>query len=170
MIRWAGAALLSATAAWLGLNAAIRLGKRSTDLRGMICGLSAMERAISDRGASLQEMLTDGAQVSGGPSGEFFRFCAHGVTRLEGKPFCTLWEISLKGAPLTLTPVDVQVIEALGSVLGRYDVDSQCRALRQALNRLERQLEGAEDEQERMGKVYGSLGVSAGLLLFLLFL
>lgn len=169
-MRWAGAALLSAAAAWLGLHAALQLGRRTSDLRAVLCGLSAMERALADRGASLREMLWDAAQVSRGLVGGCFRCCADEVAQLDGRPFRNLWETSFQSAALTLRTLDVQIVEELGAVLGRYDVDSQCRALQQAMHRLERQLEEAEEEQSRMGRVYSTLGVSAGLLLFLLFL
>ena len=55
------------------------------------------------------------------------------------------------------------LLDRLGPVLGRYDGDSQRLALEEGAAGL-RALQGeAADERNRLGRVYGVLGVTAGL-------
>lgn len=170
MIRLMGAALLSAAAVLLGFGSVVRLRRRTEDLRGLRSGLSAMERSLADRSAPLSEVLQEGAVAACGTSRDFFSFCAKGIPRLEGRPFVTLWEASLEGTPLTLELEDRRVLAELGPVLGRFDSESQTMALRTAVDRLERQAQEAVEQQRRLSKVYGSLGISAGLLLMIILL
>ncbi len=53
-------------------------------------------------------------------------------------------------------------------MLGRYDGDSQRQALERVLAELSRRRERAEEDRRRLGRVYGVLGVTAGLFLAIL--
>ena len=63
---------------------------------------------------------------------------------------------------------DRTLLEQLGPVLGRYDGDSQRQALERVLAELSRRRERAEEDRRRLGRVYGVLGVTAGLFLAIL--
>ena len=56
----------------------------------------------------------------------------------------------------------------LGQVLGRYDADSQRRALAEAAAELRALRAEAAEDRRRLGRVYGVLGVAGGLLLVIL--
>ena len=60
------------------------------------------------------------------------------------------------------------MLEQLGSVLGRYDGESQCRAIEEEVSRLGRQIVQAREDRRRLGRVYGVLGMTAGLFLAVL--
>ena len=71
---------------------------------------------------------------------------------------------ALRETPLRLDEGDRAVLKQVGGVLGRYDSDSQTVALGQAVQRLSQQQREAEERQGRLGRVYGTLGVTSGLL------
>ena len=62
----------------------------------------------------------------------------------------------------------LDALEQLGQVLGRYDGDSQRQALAGAVERLEQQRLQAQAQRQRLGRVYGTLGIAAGALLIIL--
>ena len=55
-------------------------------------------------------------------------------------------------------------------MLGRYEAARQGRALRETAQRLEEKLARARERTGRMGKVYGTLGVTAGAFLVIVLL
>ncbi len=59
-------------------------------------------------------------------------------------------------------------MEQLGSVLGRYDGESQRKAIEEGVSRLDRQIVQAGEDRRRLGRVYGALGMTAGLFLAVL--
>ena len=69
---------------------------------------------------------------------------------------------------MRLEQEDMDLLEQLGSVLGRYDRDSQRQALEIAGARLESQRAAAAAQKVRLGRVYGVLGLTAGLFLVIL--
>ena len=82
--------------------------------------------------------------------------------------FQQIWQNGLSTAPLRLAEEDKALLERLGPVLGRYDGDSQRLALEDAAAGL-RSLQGeASDDRKRLGRVYGVLGMTAGLFLAIL--
>jgi stage III sporulation protein AB len=167
VIRWVGAVLLSAGSALLGLGAVAQLDGRVKDLRGLITALEAMRRVLMATLEPLDGMLNAAAQGSGGRPRELFQFCQAGLAQLNGKPFQPLWSMALETCALRLEENDLAALYPLGGILGRYDMECQAEALEQTIIHLKRQLVEATEQRRRLGKVYGTLGVSAGLFLVL---
>ena len=169
MIRLIGAVLLTAGSAALGLGSAAHLRNRVQDLRGVICGLESMERRLASDLEPLEGMLAGAVQDTTGRPRKLFEFCL-GQLRENTGNFSGLWQAALDTESLFLGPFDMEELRQLGTVLGRYDGDSQLEALRRSVCRLEALLAEAEEQREKMGKVYGTTGISAGLLLTILLL
>ena len=87
---------------------------------------------------------------------------------MNGRTFRQVWLQAEEASGLVLEPVDRLLLEQLGAVLGRYDAVSQRQALTAAVGRLEEQRLQAQRERQRLGRVYGTLGVAAGALLVIL--
>ena len=167
MIRFLGAVLLMAGCGGLGLSAVSRLDGRVRDLRELSAGLEILQRELGFRLAPLPEALEAAAGGTHERAGRFFAFCAQGAKQLAGVPFRTLWSRGLEQCPLRLNREDRALLEQLGPVLGRYDGDSQRQAVENVLAGLGRQQTQAEDDRRRLGRVYGVLGLTAGLFLTL---
>ena len=167
MIRLLGAALLTAGCGGLGLSAVSRLDGRVQDLRELAAGLEILQRELGWRLSPLPKALEAASVGIHGRAAHFFTFCAQGSEQLAGTPFQSLWSRGLEQCPLRLGREDRALLEQLGPVLGRYDGDSQRQAVENILAGLSRQQVQAEDDRRRLGRVYGVLGVTAGLFLAL---
>ena len=168
MIRLIGAALLAGGSSALGLGAVARLEGRVRDLRDLIAGLEVMERELSWRMLPLPELLECAAQGTGSRAARFFRLCARGASHLNGRPFRQIWLEGEEASGLLLEETDRLLLERLGGVLGRYDGENQRQALAEAVRRLEERRLQAQSQRQRLGRVYGTLGVAAGVLLIIL--
>lgn len=170
MIRLLGAALLAAGACALGFSAVGHLEGRVKDLRELVAGLEVMERELAWSLLPLPELLGRAAQATGGRTRQFFQLCSQGADHLNGRTFRQVWLQGEEASGLRLEGTDRLLLEQLGGVLGRYDGDSQRRALATAVGRLEQQRLQAQSQRQRLGRVYGTLGMAAGALLVILFL
>ena len=168
MIRCVGAALLIAGCGGLGLSAVNRLDSRVRDLWELSAGLEILQRELGWRLSPLPKALEAAAVGTHGHAAQFFTFCARESKQLAGDPFRTLWGRGLERSPLRLSREDRALLEQLGPVLGRYDGDSQRQAVENVLTGLSRQRNQAEDDRRRLGRVYGVLGLTAGLFLTLM--
>ena len=167
MIRFLGAALLILGCGGLGLSAVNRLDCRVQDLRELSAGMEILQRELGWRLAPLPEALETAAGGTHGRAAQFFIFCAQESKQPAGVPFRTLWSRGLERCPLRVSREDRALLEQLGPVLGRYDGDSQRRAVENVLAGLSRRQAQAEDDRRRLGRVYGVLGLTAGLFLVL---
>ena len=108
------------------------------------------------------------ARAVHGPAAEFFAQCAQKIRGPGEQTFQEIWREGLSGGRLRLAKEDRALLERLGPVLGRYDGDSQRGALEETAAGL-RSLQGtAADDRRRLGRVYGVLGTTVGLLLAIL--
>ena len=149
----------------LGLSAVNRLDRRVRDLRELSAGLEILQRELGWRLSPLPNALEAAAEGTHERAAGFFKFCAQGSRQLAGASFRTLWSRGLEQCPLRLSREDRALLEQLGPVLGRYDGESQRQAVENVLTGLSRQRVQAEDDRRRLGRVYGVLGVTAGLFL-----
>lgn len=168
MIRLAGAVLLCAGSALLGFCAVRHLDRRVKDLQFLIHALESMVRELSYRMAPLPELLQFAAAQTEGKVGLFFELCAQGAEHLNGRSFQRVWEQAMEASQMRLESSDLEYLNQLGSILGRYDGDSQRQALEGAVQRLEEQRKTAAEQSSRLGKVYGVLGLTAGAFLLIL--
>lgn len=165
MLRFLGAVLLTGGAGMLGLGAATRLSRRVRTLHLLTEALDRMERELSFRLTSVPELFALLADYIAPPVGTFFACCRDNLSRLGEERLEDLWRDALAASDMELTEEEQQILETLGGILGRYDGEGQSRTLALARTQLERCMEAATVERDRMGKVYSVLGLAAGALL-----
>lgn len=169
MLKLTGAILLILGASLLGLSLAGRLTERTRALRAMIGALDLVERELTFHLASMPELLQRVATSAAYPADCFFRRC---LTELDHLGEQSLEEIWIKALP-ELGQLDenaAAVLREVGGVLGKYDWENQRACLTAARVRLEECFHQAREEQRRMGRVYGTLGVTAGVFFAILLL
>lgn len=168
MIRMVGAALLAGGSAMLGVCAVRHMNSRVKDLNQLLIGMETMARELDYRLAPLPELLRQAAAQSDGRASMFYDLCAQGAEHLNGRTFQTVWCQALEAAQLRLERGDVELLEQLGGVMGRYDGESQRKALDTAMARLEARQSAAADQSRRLGRVYSVLSLTAGGFLMIL--
>ena len=169
-MRLWGALLVIAGAVMLGVCAVRQLKQREKDLHELIAGLEVIHRELGSRLMPIPELLKQAAEETTGEAAVFFRLCAEKITCMDGKSFCSVWKESLNVSHLHLELVDRETVERLGSVLGRYDEEMQCRSIEKAINRLEALYQQAMESSAQLGKVYTVLGLTGGVLLVICFI
>lgn len=166
-MKWLGCAFALCACGALGWSAARELKLRVEQLRAMMAALEEMERELSCRLTPMPELLAGLGERTPGAAGQFFARCAAGMEGLDG-PFSRLWDEALAESGLSLAEEDRRVLAELGGTLGRYDAASQCSAIGQVRGRLAENLVCAAERRDRLGRVYGVLGLSAGAALVIL--
>ena len=169
MIRLAGACFLIGGAVGLSLCASRHLRRRVEDLTQLQYGIECMAREMKYRLAPLPELLRRSVTVSKGNAAVFYELCACGAEHLGGRTFQQVWQTAMETAQLRLEPCDVEVLTQLGGILGRYDGESQRKAIDLTASRLEvLRLEAAE-QSGKTGRAYWIVSLTAaGFLLVLL--
>ena len=171
MLRLAGALLLAGGAAGLGLCAAGQLRDRVKSLRALEGGLALLARELSFRRAPMPELMVRAARGAAAPACYFFARCRDHLDELGSRPFGQIWREALEAEPeLLLGEEERMALLQLGQVLGRYDAGGQLAALEQARETLAACLVQAEEERQRLGRVYAALGVGSGAMLAILLL
>lgn len=170
MLKLIGALLLTCGAAGLGFGAAGHLSRRVRSLRSLLGALELMEREIAFRLTPVPELLELLARRSDGPAAAFFSDCLDALDSLGERSLSQIWRDALAGRPMDLAQDDQRTLGELGEILGRYDGPGQREALGEIRSRLLHNLACAEEENGRMGRVYGALGLTAGCFLAILLL
>ena len=88
-----------------------------------------------------------------------------GVEQRRELPFSRIWHEAAESAAFHLSEQELSQLDHLGNVLGRYDAASQCAALRETRERLNRLLEDAQAQTKSAGRIYKTMGVASGALL-----
>ena len=171
MLKLLGSLLLMTGASGLGFGAAAQLQHRVAGLRALTGALEQMARELDFRLTPMPELMARLAREARPPASYLFAYCREHLGELGERTFAQLWRKALdEDTDLSLTGQERQIMEGLGDVLGRYDGDGQREALRVALGQLDQCLRRAEGDRDRLGRVYGALGLGAGAMLVILLL
>lgn len=168
MLRVIGAGLLLTASSTLGFSAASELRAHVRELEQFIASFELMERELNGRLTPLPELLRLVCGSTKDDVKSFYLLCSSSWERKRDRPFSALWRASLAAAQLRLRDEELLIIESLGEVLGRYDGESQCRAVRETVEKLKESLADAKERQARLGRVYGALGMTAGAFLIII--
>lgn len=168
MLKLVGAALLLTGGAGLGVSAVIRLERRVTALRSLTQALELMERELDFRLPPMKNLIRETARRSSEPASGFLRACAEKLEEWDGQPLSGLWQRAAMDQLPALKPCDLEALFSVGAVLGRYDAESQRGVISAARERLTGFLFDATEERRRQGRVYGTLGATAGVFLVIL--
>lgn len=153
----------------LGIAFAMDLQKRLSTLREMQKSLEVLDRELGFALLPVEGLLSKVANNAKNEVKFFFdecivRFASRQEERLED-----IWKDSLKVELPSLAEEDKAIIEEIGSVLGRYDGESQQKAFQNIRNRLEENLEKVKSEIGQKIKIYVVLGVVFGVFFVVVF-
>ena len=170
MLKMVGSCIVILTAAYIGAGIAGILRRRVTVLREFQTALELMEREMNYTGTAMPELLELLANRIEAPDGSFFRRCGGKLDRLDQHGFGAVWRGELAGSELLLKDEEREVIERLGDVLGRYDGEGQCAAIARVRLELADQQRKAEEDRQRLSRVYQAVILGAGVMLVILLL
>jgi len=170
MVRLLGALLLVGGGLALGLGAAGELARRARDLETWQAALALMERELAFRLPDTDRLLEKARRQGRDPAAQVFAEAQQGLERLGEEPFEAIWAAALKAHPGALAPEDLDLLSALGPVLGAYGGEDQKKAAEELRRALAERSNEVRERLGREGKVYGAAGLAAGAFLVILLL
>lgn len=165
MLRAAGAAMVFGALAWCGFRRAGWYTRRMRCLEAWQSAVLEGERVLCDRGAATVDFLESIRQD--GLLEPFARSCVEALK--AERPMHLAWQQALEQAGFPLKEEELACLAELGRVLGQYEGEQQRVVLRETGAKLARYGTCAWEERGRLGKMWSMLGLSAGVLLVVLF-
>ncbi len=149
----------------------MRPEKRRMDRLGQLCAsLQLLRGELLSRPSSLEELCALLTAESEGETADFFRALAQGMERLNRESFREIWETELEKQMPDLQQEEKRELEELGSVLGRFDLDEQQKALERCLTHLHKLLERLQENYPVKQKLCIGISCSLAAMLILVLL
>lgn len=170
MFKLMGALCVMAGALSWGFGATRELRQRVETLEGLREGLCYLDQELNFCLTALPELLKRLGREKRGTAGDFFQAV---YTQLQKAPEGGLrssWRLAMTKCLSILRREERQVLMEVGQALGRYDAQTQCKALARAIRQLEGYRQSAREEAQRLGRVYATLSIAGGAALVLVLL
>lgn len=169
MTKLLGIALVVTAATFLGMSKAYVLKERVVFLNDFTQALETMRAEICTRLTPMPELV---AYLSGAMKGSCAVFFSQLHARLEHlgeKRFSEMWCEQVDEFNTTvLNDEERSAMRALGMSLGRYDAQAQNAALQTAISRMRKLTDEARTQSSVLGRLWTTLGISAGIMLAIL--
>lgn len=170
MLKLLGVLLLAGGGLSLGLGAVEERFRRAAALGSWRTALALFSAELAFRLPPMGELLETVAHRAQEPAGTALLTAAQGLEKLGERPFETIWGEALQTCVPPLAPEDIDLLTPLGTVLGRYDGESQRRAVEEVGAALEARESQVRAELRQGGKAWAAAGLSLGLFAAILLL
>lgn len=170
MLKLMGALCVMMGAFAWGLGATWELQRRAETLEELREGLCYLDQELNFRLTSLPDLLEQLGKGKTGAAGDFFHtvFCQWQKAPEGG--LRSSWRLAMTKCLSILRKEERQVLMEVGQNLGRYDAQTQSKALSRAIRQLEGYRQSAREEARRLGRVYATLSIAGGAALVLVLL
>ena len=158
-MKTAGILMIVAACAFAGWARALRLARRVEELERFRGVLQAIRTEIRFSAAPLETLIRRYADRS-----DWLASCAEALK--HGVPFPEAWRQAVAAA--AAARADKNLLLEFGEGLGATDIEGQTAHCALCAEKLEALLKEAYEEKAKKGKLYVTLGVSAGITLGLL--
>ncbi len=148
-----------------GLGKAYSLQLRKRCLSGMISALNLAASEIGTLSSPTPEVLR---RLSGSYQRDvrdFFESVLSSLYKDDGECLGDIWRSAVYEELQSLNAQQKEEIAGLSDTMGRYDGDEQAAAMRRCIIRLEGELETVSEKASGALRLYGGLGLCAGLML-----
>ena len=172
MLKAAGACLVVAAAAGIGVSFSADLKKRCSELRMLKQMIYMLRGEIKYTKTPLPEAFSHIAVRLPEPFSLFLNGTAERMRRMEGETLGEIWRDQIKKdlAASHLSRQDKEQLATLGEILGYLDLEMQLSAVDLYLEQLESGIRQAQEDAGEKRKLYQTLGVAGGIFLVILLL
>lgn len=170
MWRLTGALLLTACGGWWGLDRSAALADRVNALEAWEAALELLTGELTFSLPDLPTLFSTLSAQAPPTAGQVFAAALRGLDSLGEKPLAQIWQESLRATPSPLTGEDLEALDRLGLILGRYGWEEQQTALQSLARHLEERRRGAEAKAAAVGRTYTTLGLALGAFCAILLL
>lgn len=154
----------------IGREKAEELKERVKRLEELKCMMLLLQGELRFHHAALSEAFEHVSGRVREPLRTFLQETAQRLERRDGESFEIIWEDeaeSLLQQP-GFKKEDRDLFELLRGSLGYLDLEQQTETLNQTIFRTEEAISAAKEEQKQKGRLYQTMGVTAGAVLTLL--
>ena len=153
-----GAVVAVAVGAFLGFYGSFRLKKRVKKLTDCILLISQFRSSVRFSNCTVKEMLTQATENEQFSELTFLKK----LSDCDGSELKTVWRNAVR-EETELSDDDKEALCGLGNTLGATDKEGQLLSFEQFSELLERHLEEANEEYQKKGRMYRSVGSLGGI-------
>jgi hypothetical protein len=128
--------------------------------------LAGMGRELARQAQDTDSLLTWAEGATRDRVRAFYAGVRTALNREPEVPLAVHWRQAT--GSLGLSPDLAELFCGAGALLGRYEVETQCRGLQEAAEAMTREVQSAKEEERRIGKLYLTLGACGGVFLLVL--
>ena len=170
MLKALGVILMFGGCIGIGTGKVKELDSRINVLRSLLYSLEVIARELEFRLSPMEQLLETAAKGTPEPVFGFFNECSAELKGGKSRPFFDIWSRLANERLYILKKTDLESFLQLGGILGRYDSCGQKQAVDRVLSILSQSLSDSLFERKNQGKVYCTLGATAGAFLVILLL
>ena len=163
-MKYLGALFVFLSCTGGGIYRALMLKRRARTLAELSAALALLRGEICGRLSDLPSALI-AAGGANGEAGGFFAALREEAAQIGDKPFSEIWGGCAAEKLGSLQAEELRAVTALGSILGRYDAETQGRAIDACRDRLASAYELAAAGLSGAMRTAVSAGVSIGLMI-----
>ena len=165
-MRWLCALVIIVCSSLCGFGKVLSLKNRTVQLADILTGLELMKIEIGQRQAPMAELARTLSENSSGVSRELFSNLDMLMPLIDTLGFAGIWRKSVSVLPLR--DEERAALDRLGTTLGRYDAQSQCREIDACIARFGDFERAVAAEYRKNGRMYAGLGLTLGFMLAVL--
>ncbi|SET61407.1 stage III sporulation protein AB [Salinibacillus kushneri] len=168
-MKWIGAMLFLLATTQIGFDIAKRLSDRPKQIRQLKNALQILEAEIVYGQTAIHDVFRQLSKQMPQPLAHFFE-ALHDKLTISQTTLYDIWNPTLKKfwKQTAMKKNEQEIMDQFGKTLGQHDFTQQQKHIQLALTHLDRELENAEEEKYRYGRMAKSLGVLTGLFVILL--
>lgn len=159
-----GGLLVFLACAGSGVWRAALIRRRVRTLGTLDAALALLRGEICDRLTPLPEAVA-AAGGAAGETGAFFSALSAASAQIGDEPFSTLWQTAAEKNLCSLRTEELAAAAALGGVLGRYDAESQRKAIDACRDKLTAAYALAAPDARSAMRAAAGAGAAVGLIL-----
>lgn len=167
-MKWVGAAMVLAAASIACLTLLCDQKRRLEAFHSLSEALKILRGELLSRGATISEGIEKAGSASRGVGKELMLAVLAGLRELGERSFSEIWRNALDTCSLEDKPESLEPLAGLGSILGRFDLDAQLKALDACIKRLDELWEAEKKEYPARRKLLISLSLAGGIFLVIL--
>ena len=152
--------LILAVSSFIGITIAQKYNNRVKNLREMKKALNHFKTKIKFTYEPIPEILEEMIESVTGESKQIF---ISALEKMENKNAGEAWNEAIEASNVMLEQEDKDILKNLGKLLGKTDIEGQLSEIELTSSFLDSQIKKAEQERERNGKLYKTLGVITGI-------
>jgi len=168
MTKALGFSLILAAALLFAVQRCAEEKRRSAALDSFCLMLEHMRGILENQAPPMPELLDTLSRRCDGPARAFALRLRQSMERLGRVSFRELWTEALSSCKAESDAGTLRELDALGAVLGRYDLETQCASINECLCALRRRQEQLKKSLPQSARLSFGIALCAALLLGIL--